>query len=168
MECLPPPVAASLRDVVETHALFFMSLPDGVDVHEKMLSGLTGTRKPNARAAAGALINDLAGKSDVLAEEDQAALADDLGAALGTGPSAEIGEVRLLAGLGNALLSLGKFVWKHKAAIVSGTVSLVGSGYAALSWAVSHEVAVSVFLKAYQGPYAAWFKTLIEIVKPWI
>lgn len=102
MECLPPFVASDLRDVVETHALFYMGMPEGVKIHDKMMSGLTGQRDRATATLATEIANALKGETDVMSAEDQAALADDAAAARGKGPSAQIGEQSLIGSLGNA------------------------------------------------------------------
>ena len=128
-----------------------MGFPKGIEIHQTMMSGLTGQRQPDVAKLATDLVEDLRGQDDVMARDDQAALIDDAIAATGEGPSAEIGEHNLVGSLGNALGSVGRFVWKHKGKLAG----IPASAYGVLSWMVEKEIMISTFLAAYQGPMAA-------------
>ena len=110
-DLLPPDVAAPLRDLVETHALFFMGFPNAAKVHQTMLAGLTGGRDRAQIALAEPIVRAFDGKSQVLDPEDQQALTDDLAGAMGEGPSAEIAERRLVARLWNIVGAVGRKVY---------------------------------------------------------
>lgn len=90
------------KDLLETHALFFMGFPNAAQVHQKMLAVLTGGRNRADIALAEPIVLALDGKTQVLDPEDQNALADDLAGAKGEGPSAEIAELRLVAACGTS------------------------------------------------------------------
>jgi hypothetical protein len=153
---LPPLPAAALADLVETHALFFSGFPNAVEIHEKMLSGLTGTRNRNAVGAAERVVESLARNPNVLASEDQQAMADDLAGAKGEGPSAEIAERRLVARLTNMLNAIGR---KCYFGAKAGTTVLLSHDIPA--WLLNEQLAISKLITLAQGPYGIWFAAMM-------
>jgi hypothetical protein len=162
-DMMAPLVAAALQDVVETHGLFFMGFPNAAEVHAQMLAGLTGQRHPVEVAAAATLVQSLEDKPRALDPEDQAAMADDLAAAQGTGRSAEIGEQSLRGRLWNMLGAFGRKV------IMLGTA---GAGTLAthyfIVWVQANEAAILVWLKLTQGAASGWFSHAMTILRSWL
>jgi Leucine-rich repeat (LRR) protein len=165
---LPPKEGAALEDVVQTHALFFMGFANGHEIHARMTSGLTGVRNAQEIVAAEPIVTSLEAKFDkgpvALDQEDQAALADDLAAAKGEGPSAEIGGLmlrgrigNLLGAIGRRIYGLGQFVTKEAAA------ALIGN--AVVFWVVTNQVAIWAWLKLVQGAASGWFQRVLEVLQ---
>ena len=97
--------------------------------------------------------------------EDQAAMADDLAAAKGEGTSAEIGERRLVARVGNMALAFGRWAYRvgNKVGVVIG--GGVAGAVGAAMWFVDYQVSVHNFLVNVFGPSAAgWFDVAIKYV----
>ena len=162
-DMMAPLVAAALQDVLETHGLFFMGFPNAAEVHAQMLAGLTGQRHPVEVAAAATLVQSLEDKPRALDPENQAAMADDLAAAQGTGRSAEIGEQSLRGRLWNMLGAFGRKV------IMLGTA---GAGTLAthyfIVWVQANEAAILVWLKLTQGAASGWFSHAMTILRSWL
>lgn len=154
---LPPVAAAALTDLVQTHALFFMGFPNGAEVHQTMLSGLTGTRNRAAVEAAEPLVTALEGKDTVLAPEDQQALQDDLAGAKGEGPSAEIAERRLVGGIRNFIAAVGR---KAYSAAKGGTALLLAHDIPA--WILGNQTAIGAVLKSATIAAEPWFAWLMQ------
>ena len=143
----------AMQDVVETNALL---------IHDKMVSGLTSPRDRATLSLAVEITQSLKGETEVISIEYHEALEDAAAAAEGEGLSAQVGERSIIGSLGNAFLAVGRYVWQHK-----GKVS-VGGAFAVLKWMVIKETQIYAFLVAHQGSYAAWFKAMVEAVKPWL
>lgn len=156
---LPPRAAAALADLVETHSLFFMGFPNAVEVHARMLSGLTGARNRSLLAQAEPLVQALEGKPTVLDPEDQQAMADDLAGAKGEGASAEIAERRLVGRLTNMLGAVGRKV--YFGAKAGGAMIL---SYDIPAWLLGEKTVILTFLKSAQGVFAAWFDAVVQIL----
>lgn len=162
-DMMAPLVAAAVRDVVETHGLFLMGFSNAAEVHAQMLAGLTGQRNPAEVAAAAPLVESLDGKPKALDPEDQAAMADDLAAALGAGRSAEIGEHSLRGRLWNMLGAFGRKV------VALGTAGGgVLSGHYFIVWVQANEAAILVWLKLTQGAASGWFNHAMTILRGWL
>ncbi|MDJ0628786.1 MAG: leucine-rich repeat domain-containing protein [Rhodobacter sp.] len=159
-DLLPPKISGPLRDVVETHGLFFMGFPNAAEIHARMLAGLTGRRTPDETAAAEPLVRSLEDQPQALDPGDQAALADDLAAAKGEGNSAEIGEHSLRARLWNMFGAFGRRVYLVGAA---GAGALVSHYF--VQWVVAHETLIRTWLKLAQGAASGWFDAVMKIIR---
>ncbi len=158
-DLLPPDVAAPLKDLVETHALFFMGFPNAAKVHQTMLAGLTGGRDRAMIALAEPIVQAFDGKSQVLDPEDQAALADDLAGAKGEGPSAEIAERRLVARLWNIVGAVGRRVYPYRKKLGEALLSAD-----IIAFILGNQTVIGTFLKSAQGAAAAWFDALAQFL----
>jgi hypothetical protein len=162
-DLLPPRVAAPLKDLVETHALFFMGFPNAAEVQQTMLAGLTGARNLQQVALAEPIVTSLESKALVLEPEDQQALADDLAGAKGQGASAEIAERRLFARLGNIFGALGRKVYREmKDNAKPTTVVLIQ--YDIIAYVLNQQTFIGAFLKSMQGAGAAWFDVVAKFL----
>lgn len=159
-DALPPVMAAHLQDVVEIHALFFSGFAKAVEIHRKMLAGLTGQRDPALLSQAEPLVQSLADKPQVLVAGDQAAMADDLAAAKGEGASAEIGETLLRGRLGNMLGAFGRRVLQ----LGVGGVGIL-TGHYFLQWVIGYEALIGSWLQVAYGAGAGWFTKVMEIIR---
>jgi hypothetical protein len=159
-DLMPPLVFAALQDVVQTHGLFFMGFPNAAEIHAQMLAGLTGARRPAEVAAAAPLVESLENKPRALDAEDQAAMADDLAAAKGEGPSAEIGENSLRGRMWNMLGAFGRKV----VALGSAGIATL-SGHYFILWVQANEAAILAWLTLTQGAASGWFATVMAILK---
>lgn len=162
-DLLPPPVSAPLRDLVETHALFFMGFANAAQVQQTMLAGLTGSRNPQQVALAASIVTALEGKSLVLDLEDQQALADDLAGAKGQGASAEIAERRLFARLGNIFGAVGRKVYREMRDNAKPT-AIVLIQYDIIAFVLGQQTIIGAFLKSMQGAGAAWFDVVAQFL----
>ncbi len=161
---LPPLIAAPLKDVVETHGLFFMGFPNAAEIHRKALSGLTGGRNPAEVAGAEAIVLALEGKPQVLDPEDQAAMADDLAAAKGEGTSAEIGERRVVARVSNALSAFGRWAYRMGKGGAKFGAGVIAS-HDIIQWILGNQTIIAKFLKLTQGSASGWFDAALTIVR---
>ncbi len=161
---LPPQIAAPLKDLVETHALFFTGFPNAANVHAQMLSGLTGQRDPATVQSAETLVRSLNEHPEVLEPEDAEALTDDLAAARGTGPSAEIGEQSLTARLWNLLGAIGRKIYKAGKWGGAGGTGIIAS-HDIPAWLLDNQTIIQTWLKAAQGPAAIWFERVLDILR---
>ncbi|QCO56184.1 hypothetical protein EOK75_10870 [Pseudorhodobacter turbinis] len=159
-DVIPPLIAAPLQDVVETHGLFFMGFLNGADIHAQMLAGLTGQRRPDEVAAAEPLVTSLEDKPLALDVEDQAAMADDLAAAKGEGPSAEIGEKMLRGRVWNMLGAAGRAVY---AAGKGGTTVILSHDF--LQWLLGNETLIKGWLQIVQGSASGWFTNMMQVLR---
>jgi hypothetical protein len=158
-DLLPPDVAAPLKDLVETHALFFMGFANAAKVHQTMLAGLTGGRDRAGIALAEPIVQAFDGKTQVLDPEDQMALADDLAGSKGEGPSAEIAQLRLVARLWNIVGAVGRKVYAHRK---TGRELVLLHDIPA--FILGNQTIIGTFLKAAQGASAAWFDALAQFL----
>ena len=157
-EILPPNMSAALSDLVQTHGLFFMGFPEGVEVHAKAMSSLT-TGSISLPPEAEEIVNSLVGQNSVLAKEDQAAMQDDLAAAKGDGPSAQIGAARLRGRIWNMMGAIGRASWKNGKWVASAIIT-----YDLTAWMVGNKTIISSFLIWAQGPGAVWFRQMLQAV----
>ncbi|WP_050527985.1 hypothetical protein [Pseudorhodobacter aquimaris] len=162
-DMMPPLITAVLKDLVETHGLFFIGFPNAADIHAQMLAGLTGQRRPEEIAAAEPLVQSLENRPLALDAEDQAAMADDLAAAKGKGPSAEIGEKTLRARLWNMLGAFGRAI---KAVTKSGGKEILKHYF--IDWVRSYETLIASWLQIAQGSASGWFTNMMQVLRGWI
>lgn len=156
---LPPKIGAALVDLVQTHGLFFMGFKNGADIHAQAMSGLTYD-SVSLPLEAREIVASLEGRNTILDVEDQAAMQDDLAAATGEGPSAQIGSIRLRARLWNLMGAIGRASWQGAqwGALVIGASDLS-------AWVIGNQTAIGKFLIWAQGPGSMWFQQMIQAFK---
>lgn len=158
-DILPPKIAGAVKDIVEVHALFFMGFPEAAAIHDRIMSGLTGRRQKESYEDEEQIVQSLKDSPKALDPVDLEALEDDLAAAKGAGPSAEIGARRLKGRLWNMLGAggrwvIGRFKW--------GVSSIARHDFVA--WLMGNQTVIGKWLEWAQGPGAVWFRRVIEML----
>ena len=158
-DILPPKIAGAVKDIVEVHALFFMGFPEAAAIHERILSGLTGRREKESYEDEEKIVQSLKDSPSVLDPVDLEALEDDLAAAKGAGPSAEIGARRLKGRLWNMLGAGGRWVFARGK---WGGSAVIGHDF--IAWLIGNQTVIGKWLEWAQGPGAVWFRRVIEML----
>ncbi|MEM0950055.1 MAG: hypothetical protein AAGK37_21855 [Pseudomonadota bacterium] len=163
-DMLPPKIGAALQDLVETHGVFIMGIPEAADLEAEMRSYLTGDRDHELRELGRQIADALSSEGAAVEESELDALQQDAATAQFDGPSGEMAEVALRSKLWNMIGAAGRTAWlaTKKA---SGWASVTVLSHDFIQFLLGNETLVMSFLTIAQGKSAIWFPAMLQAVR---
>ena len=161
-DLLPPATATALKDLLETHGIFFLGHPAAAEVERKRREFLSGPRNPEARGAAVELVASLVEAPKVLEPDAASPLALDAEAAQGEGPSAQMAETSLLDRLQNITGSVARKVWSVTKTTVSESYK-VAITVEVSSWLIAQKSVLMSFYTHLATHPPAWLTWLLNL-----
>ena len=160
MEELPPEVAAALKDLVETHAVWFLGHPSAAEVEARVRDYTRGPDAARTRDEAIAVVEAAETAPNVVDPAAVEPAKDDIVASAGEGPAAEKAEKSLRDWTWNLIAVAARHLWK-----VTQWGGTALAGHYLIQWFVANEAALGAFAKHVMTNGPLWFDRLIELLR---
>ncbi|MEM9060104.1 MAG: leucine-rich repeat domain-containing protein, partial [Pseudomonadota bacterium] len=160
MDELPPEVAAALKDLVETHGVWFLGHPGAVEVEERVRAYTRGPDSARIRDEAIAVVTAAEEAPSVVDPAAVEPARDDIIASEGEGPAAEKAEKSLRDWTWNLIAVAARRLYKATK-WGGGTVA----SHDLIQWFVGNETILGNFAKQVMTNGPLWFDGLVNALR---